>query len=149
MLDDIAHLVSNRPGVLRRLQSMAEALEHTLVAEIVADFQILYPQEDIDNWDQDEQRQVGKGLELANHQPLVPPPFARLGPNCRCLLAGIKSEIFRSPLPMYVRWIRPSIEGGEALPACWKRDGRCHQASSWREPWSVRESPQIFGPDSG
>ena len=65
MLDDIAHLVSNRPGVLRRLQSMAKAIEHTLVAEIVADFQILYPQEDIENWDQDEQRQALRVRELA------------------------------------------------------------------------------------
>ena len=65
MLDDIAHLVPNRSGVLHRVQSMAEILGHTLTAEIAPDFQILYPQEDIDNWQQENEDQAARVRELA------------------------------------------------------------------------------------
>ncbi len=65
MLDDIALLVSDRPGVLRRLRSMAENLGHILVVEIASDFQILYPQEDLNNWKQYEGRQAARVRELA------------------------------------------------------------------------------------
>ena len=36
-----------------------------MVAEIAPDFQILYPQEDIENWEQDEERQAARVRELA------------------------------------------------------------------------------------